>query len=446
MNNSLIKIKKFVQLVIVIMREALFYKGDYQNSIKYLHKAIDIYIIIYTDRSPYFLNRYQLLGRAYFAIKDYKNANICYMKIITTFNNLSIENDFLGFTLASFGIVCMNIGDTKNAIKYSKKAIEILNEYYPEKNSESIGRAYHTIATCFQCENNTQLSMQYYNKAINSFLLFYGNEDNELIASSYCNIALLYKNLKNNKVATIYYNKVQKIVDKLPKTPTTAFLYDELGKEFGELKHYKSSIVYYEKAISIYEQLHEDSFNILDRLYRLLILYYDLIGYTRKSLYWFQKASPFYLKNCVNEPDSCLEFFNSWCKCARSQKQNKLAGEILHTTIKLIKRRNANEDLGELYFNLGTYKYECAEIKECLLSFHTSIKFFQKQGQNYEGKIVPCYMNLSKAYEKIKEPQIAIKYCKKSIKLLNDNILLDKQRIIFIKQKILNLSKQIINN
>ena len=54
-------------------------------------------------------------------------------------------------------------------------------------------------------------------------------------------------------------------------------------------------------------------------------------------------------------------------------------------------------------------------------------------------------MNLSIAYEKIKEPQIAITYCKKSIKIISGNILLDQQKITLIKQRILMLAKQIIN-
>ena len=358
--------------------EALLNKGDYKNAIKYCHKAIDICIIIYTDKSHSFLHMYEFLGKAYISNKDYKNAEICYMKIITTLSNLAIENEYLGFQFVNLGIVCMNQGKYKNAIKHSKKAIEILSEFNPDKNSEDFARAYHTIATSFQCENNTQLSMQYYNQAINSFLLFYGNEDNELIASSYCNIALLYKNLKNTKVASIYYNKVQNIISKLPKSSTIAFLYCELAKEFAELKFYRNAIEYLEKSLSIYEELHETSYKIMDWLYRRIIFYYGVLGDARMSLNWFQKAEPFYLKNFVDESDNCLNFFGCWCKSARDHRQNKLAGDILHKTIKLIKRINKNADTGELYSSLGMFKNECGQIKESLLSFHMSIKIYQK--------------------------------------------------------------------
>lgn len=426
--------------------EALNMKHNYQLAIKYYNIAIDIYLNVYTDKSPYFIWEYHQLGDCYIKIKDYKNADICYLKIINMLNKLSIENQLLGIAYLNLSVSYLNQGNNKDAIKYSEKAIEMFTYYSPEEYEKNKFLAYQAIGTGYLNEKNYQLSLQNFEKAVLEYTSYNKDENCEFIAVCYNNIASLYKIMKNYKIASVYYEKLGKIVSILPKSFRVAVSCYEVAIHNMSINRMDHAIPLLQKSLSFFEENLGNDVSWLKRIYRNLIKCYELLKDTKKALYLYKKVYPFYLKNYGHKTKTIIRFFTFWSYTAETIGEYNSAIEALYLLISFLRKQNGKEDavLGETCYSMGRCKKKVGKVKDSLFYYHCSIHMLQ----NYVGEdevIIIASMNLADIYLRINEIQIAIKYFNKGLNIAISNKKLTQQYDWIIKKKILELTKMMKN-
>jgi tetratricopeptide (TPR) repeat protein len=87
------------------------------NAFKNSRGLIDFFIKELNEK-PESGMKYNYLGEAYLDLKDYRNANICFQKVLAI-------NPYIPGTHCNLGITYGMIGEYEKAIKYFEKAIEV---------------------------------------------------------------------------------------------------------------------------------------------------------------------------------------------------------------------------------------------------------------------------------------------------------------------------------
>ncbi|MBW5382870.1 tetratricopeptide repeat protein [Brachyspira pilosicoli] len=162
---------------------------DYDESIEYLNKAIEI--------NPYFSIAYVYRGIAYYQLGKYKDALKDYNEAI----DLNFNNEY---AYTNRGLVKEKLGDDKGALEDYNKAIELnqsnveayTNRGFIKEKLEDYQGALNDYNNAIYF--NSMYYEPYINRALLNIKLYIKNNDKELFKSSYDDLIIAY-NLSNIK-------------------------------------------------------------------------------------------------------------------------------------------------------------------------------------------------------------------------------------------------------
>ena len=308
--------------------------GDYNKSIEYYEKELEIIKNIFGDNWQYITASYNNLGTSYYGLGDYSKAIEYYEKVLKImknipesnylgviappYNNLGVSYDGLGNykkaseyyekaleiikntlgenhpnvaqSYSNLGCSCIRLGDYKKAIEYCEKALEIRKNTFGE-NHPDVAISYDSLGGSFSGLGDHKKASEYYEKALEIRKNTLG-ENHPEVAHSYSNLGSSYNGLGDYKKAIEYCEKALEIRKNTldENHPDVAYCYNNLGVYYNNLKNYNKAIEYYEKALEIRKNIFGDDHLITANSYfRLAVSYHWLRDY-EKAIEYYEKA------------------------------------------------------------------------------------------------------------------------------------------------------------
>ncbi len=181
-------------------------RSDYENSIKYLLKSIDLY------------------------------------KEIDNLKNLAAP-------LGNLGIIYQDKGDIKNAIKYYNESLDI----YAELNDSSgVAASLNNIGVIYEDLGNKENAIEYYNK---SLLIYENIKDKYGIASTLNNIGLIYMDKRQLNKSKELFNNSLKLYAEIQDKQGIGTVLNGLGKIHQKNHKYKEALTVFNASLNIQEEI-----------------------------------------------------------------------------------------------------------------------------------------------------------------------------------------------
>jgi tetratricopeptide (TPR) repeat protein len=212
-------------------------KGDYESSLKWHEKSLQIRIRILKSDDPIIASSYLSIGNVYQEQKDYENALESYEKALMIYQRSFDENQ-LDVT------ICMdNISNSyrrkhqyKKALELYQQALSIREKHLPDDHV-NLGRSHKNIGNIYADLSQYDLALAHLNLSLKIYKKSRPSE-HPAIASTLANIGLVYENKKDFQQAMAYLEKAATIYlhSLSPTHPEVIQIRKELQRVSSKLK------------------------------------------------------------------------------------------------------------------------------------------------------------------------------------------------------------------
>lgn len=385
---------------------ALFYKGEYKNSIKNIQEAINLY-----ETENYvkgLIESYLGLGQTWKELGDYPKSMDNYLLALKASEKVKDENN-TGRTKIAIGVLLLDQGKFKEALTYSKEALIHLKK---ANVKAQIANAYARIGNIFVLkenpEHNNDSTLYYYKRSLELF-----TEANipRGIGIIYNNIASIYIDQNEPDKAIECYKKAYDIRNKLGDQNGMAIILNNLGSTYNQLKQYQLALKYLFQSLEISKKISKPE-QIIDN-YRNISSCYASAGNFEKA-YYFKTLYVDFKDSLFNDKNSRL-ITEMQTKYETEKKEKEI--ELLNKN-KIVSELKDKEQLAKMRLQKYViYGSICVIILVLSLSFFLLRLFFQKK---YANKL-------------LKEQNVEITQQKEEIITQRDEI--EAQRDLVTKQK-----------
>ncbi|CAF1196075.1 unnamed protein product, partial [Adineta ricciae] len=185
-------------------------KGDYDASLKWFEKSLEIYMK--TDSSDYVSigNLYNLIGTTHWKKNDNERALEYYKKAITLFEEGHAEDrsDMAHF-YNNIGIIYQNQKKYSEALAYYEKSLDIRKKHIPA-DDPNIGTSNYNLGCIYDALERYDLAMEYYTGALKIQKKSLPHEHID-IAKSYSSIGVIHEKKSEWREALANYEKAAEI-------------------------------------------------------------------------------------------------------------------------------------------------------------------------------------------------------------------------------------------
>lgn len=213
---------------------------------------------------------YQLLGKIYAGLENYKKANELYTKSLSFNPDKKLES----LVLTDQAINLVHLSNYPKSLELREKSLSIITEYFPEDNV-SIALAEHEIAIILHNMGKYEKALKYFDSSLARSIKIY-SKNHPLIAEQLANLANTYAELKETEKAISTLKEVTQTLESFyPSAHTdTGFSYVYLGNAQLDAKDYNSAKKNFEQALAIDTELNQsDSHLKLGALNGLALVY-----------------------------------------------------------------------------------------------------------------------------------------------------------------------------
>ncbi|CAF1541715.1 unnamed protein product [Adineta ricciae] len=222
----------------------------------------------------------------------------------------SMKNSEKALIYNRLSLIKSNLGKYKEAIRYSKKALEIQQPSLPANHSH-LASSYNNIGLAYYLMADYSEALSYYEKAI-KIKEQLPSENHSSLATSYNNIGLVCYKMADYRKALEYYGKALEIQQQhLPNHPHLASTYNSIGLVYWGMGDYPNALEYYRKALLIGKESlpsnHPDLamyYNNIGSVYYNMGDYSKALEYNQKALIIRQQSLP------PNHPDLAMSYNN----------------------------------------------------------------------------------------------------------------------------------------
>ena len=238
-------------------------KGDYNQSIKYYHDALDIAKQLNeTTLAAISLNN---MGTIYLVQSDYGNALVFFERALVIFkSNKDLENN--AKSLLNIGIVYKKMGNYETSIHFLLDAARIFENLQLDLEQAS---CYNSIANILRKQKHCQQSLKYH------FLALQIRKDinyKKGIAGTYNNIALCYKDMDSLNLSMQYYKNALMIKQEIGNIQAISITLHNIGLLYMKQSRLDSAEMFYKKSLLL-RQNTKDKRGICSEYNALGVLY-----------------------------------------------------------------------------------------------------------------------------------------------------------------------------
>jgi CHAT domain-containing protein/tetratricopeptide (TPR) repeat protein len=265
--------------------------GDYENSIKYFQKAINIAKNINSpDHELKCLRQMSLCYWDQNDFQEFRSLNEIALSIARKTRNKREE----GICLNNIGLCCWKNDDYSNSLKYYEDALKIARE---QKNTQEQTDSLNNIGIIYKEIGNYEKSLSYLTEALS---IDQKLNKKEIILIDLNNIGTTYRKkglISNNKQdffkALDYFNDCLKIINNTNDIKTEIRVLNNrvlnnIGTVFNDLENYAEALRYYKIGLKQAEEL-KDNETLSFILNNIGIVYYNSGDYEESAKYC-QKA------------------------------------------------------------------------------------------------------------------------------------------------------------
>ncbi len=328
-NNEILQILALGNLGLINYK-----KGDYQNSLTYNFKALNLFDKYKISKSLNFRKStiYNNIGVCYTNIGDYKSAieyfNLCFANITNYEENY--KQNYLN-CLENLGSLYSTIGDFQKSLNIYFKCLE----FYKENQTNSVNylSTLSRIGLDYYHLNNFELALKYCND-VNSICLSNNLENSSLYYDNLNNLGLIY--LETNKL-DLSFQTFQKCLNFKKKTfnkkhKSYLITLNNIARYYSITNNFKKSIKIYQKILSCSKV--EDIYYIT-LLNNIGFDYLNLNNYDKSILYFNQsrKINSTIFKDTVYESSRIT--LNGLIDNYKEIKQFSTADSLINESINL---------------------------------------------------------------------------------------------------------------
>ena len=371
---------------------ALAYKlqsTDSERAMEYANEALANANKI--DDAPLKIGALRMLGIVYSRKGDFQQSLKYFQKAL----DIAVENDIKEGLLRCYlniGIVYSNLGDFSMAIEHYQKALDI-----SEETKDNNGRmlCYNSIGAYYNSQGNYPKATEYFQK---SYVLAEEFGQKRDMATSLNNLANIEYIQENYSKSLEYLHQSLKIDEEIGNTGGVATELYNIGFILKNQKKYSEAFGYYKKSLELRRQVGDKpgvvySLTGLSSLSRIEGNYKESLDYLEEGLRIAEEMGDNIQICMVKRGIGKVYLEKQMPKKALGYVLESL--EIAKTLGMTDEKKDVNELLSEIYAEMGSYKkaYE----------FHKAYKELNDSLFNKES--VKKIANLTRQYEFDKEKQ-----------------------------------------
>ena len=274
------------------------YISDFDRSLEYLLKQLEIYKTVFKANSSSLAEVYRNIGTAYYGKRDL-NKSLFYL--LSSLEIQKMNQSRNGMDLADIygeiGLVYNNTREYNKALEYYMMSLAMYRELVGEK-SRSVAVVYERIA-------GVNLELEDYKNSLANYLNSLeiqselNNGKNIVAANLYDNIGIVYFHMGDYDKALEYSLKCSEIQHRLlpEKNVDVAITYKNLANIYLEKGDYPKALDNYFKNLGIRLQLFGANHLSIGTAYDNIAKAYSVQSNNTKALFYYQKAFCSYLPN-----------------------------------------------------------------------------------------------------------------------------------------------------
>lgn len=391
----------------------------------------------------YDLNSFQKLVQLLGVMGDAKKKLLRAKQLLEISIKLYGEKHFLtANTYKSIGSSLNSLGNSKEALEFFQKCLDVEREYYGTEQCTEIGVTYNNIGTALFCLGKVEESLTQFHKSLQIHsALCEESESNDQCVTGYINIGNALKELGRNIEALKYFKNAVSILIKAhgENHPDVARCYSGIGEVLKVIIGPEDALEYYQKALtihlSIFKENHPD-----------VATTYMNIGGCLVSLGNYQKALD-HLESCLKiRLDLYGEQHPHVARCysgmgvslvhlGRAQEAFDIINKALHIIMDTY--GNTHSEIAGIYANLGFACHFLERFKEALEYYDKALSLFPSEDVYMQGS---TWGNRGASHEKLRNKQEAIFAFQKSLEILLPIYGPDHEEIRGIKSRLQRLN------
>ncbi|XP_047123111.2 uncharacterized protein LOC105846128, partial [Hydra vulgaris] len=239
-------------------------KGEYDRTIKYYQKSLEVNKHIHEDQPhPDVASILNNLGTAYRNKGKFDQA-IKYYKESLEMNKL-IHKDQphsnLAGSLNSLGNAYCNKGKYDRAIKYYEESLEMNKLIHKDQPHSDIASSLNNLGTAYKNKGEYDQAIKYYEESLEIKKLIHKDQLHPDVASSLNNLGNAYSDKGEYERAIKYHQEsleMNKLIHKDQPHPDVARSLNNLGNAYGNKGEYDRAIKYYEESLEINKLIHKN--------------------------------------------------------------------------------------------------------------------------------------------------------------------------------------------
>ncbi|MHA7056677.1 CHAT domain-containing protein [Aquimarina sp. M1] len=232
--------------------------------------------------------------------------------------------------------------------------------------------------------------------------------------------------------AIVYYKKALPIYEKAKAWERVAGCYNGMSKQFYNRQDYEKSIQFAEKTLEVFKTtikqesiLEATSYHILGNCYRKKSVF-------DKSLFYYQKALDIRLRLI---PDNHDELSESYFAIGLNHRDNgiyDMAIKSFEKGLKIWKSKEGskNKKAGNFYFNLGTSLYDKGDYSNAIIYYKKALDIHKKVLDDNHVYIGYGLASIGNSYSAIFQNQKALEYYTYALNFFSSDISYNKALIL----------------
>lgn len=240
-------------------------------------------------------------------------------------------------------------------------------------------------------------------------------ENNSLEAEAYYLMGEALSEDNQNRVSIQYYEKAMEIYDEIHEEDNVHLIYTRLGLVYYYLGQYENAIDYQQQAIEYY--LNQKDKTNLGKTYHNLGLIYNELKDPEKAVNFYEKAMVFYEE--IGDQESIAALLQN-LGVSYSQLDNN-AKAIEHYTRSMEIYENLKNDYGIAIskVNIGNIHLKQQRIDNAIENFQTALAYFIQNDMPWETTLT--YLDLGEAYGEKGAYATALEYLNRGLEMSKEH-------------------------
>lgn len=277
------------------------------------------------------------------------------------------------------------------------------------ENAEASKRAelYIKIAYHF-VSSNTDSALIYAENALSSA---YEVENQSLEAEAYFVMGEALADNNQNNESIQYYEKAIEVYEEIHDEESIYLIYTRLGLVYFYLGQYENAVTYQQQAIEYYLS-QKDKVNLAKTYHNLGMIYNDLKD-VKKAITFYEKAMIFYKE--INDQESVAALLQN-LGVSYSQSDNKVkALENYNKSLEIYENLQNDYGIAISKVNIGNILMKQNRMNRAINHFEIALAYFLQNNLPWETTLT--YLDLGEAHANNGDTDLALDYLQKGIEL-----------------------------